>query len=65
VSFTIPADIVARLGTIFPKSKDRVKIALTLLGYNHYPSRAEWAVIAEAAGKNIRTVELVLERLVE
>jgi hypothetical protein len=65
MSFTVPQDIVDRLEIIFPKSKDRVKIAVSLLGYDHYPSRAEWLDIAEATGKDKRTVELVLERLVE
>ena len=64
MSFTIPKDVVERLNTIFPKSEDRVKIAINFLGYDHDPTRAERTLIGASVGKDVRTVELVLERLV-
>jgi hypothetical protein len=63
MSFTVPQEVVERLNTIFPRSKERVAIVLSLLGYDHNPTRAEREEIAKAVGKDTRAVELVIERL--
>jgi len=65
LSFTIPKDIVEHLDTVFPKSKDRVRIAISLLGYDHMPTRDEKRVIGDANEKDIRTIENIIERLIE
>ena len=65
MSFTVPKDVIERLNAIFPRSKDRVRIALSLLVFDHDPSRAERDEIGKAIGKDVRTVENVIEILVK
>jgi len=65
LSFTVPQEVIDRLNTIFPKSKDRVKIALSLLGFDHDPTRGEKETVAQASGKTVRSVDEVIERLIK
>jgi len=61
----LPLDVKASIDDLFPGSKERRKIAYTLMFYNHRPSVDEQNAIADAAGRSKRTVSDVLRILSE